>query len=121
MLLCHLDFEDAPHPFARDTNFSQLPPSLLRAADVLASSLASSVEAVGILERLGMSSGYLCFRVVRDDHGIARAESDKYVLERHGLLYVVLLIIYTHELTYLFILSPCSKHDMSSVSRPDRF
>ena len=121
MLLCHLDFEDAPHPFARDTDFSQLPPSLLRAADVLASSLAPSVEAIGILERLGMSSGYLCFRVVRDDHGIARAESDRYVLERHGLSYVALLIIYTHELTHLLALSPCSKHDMSSLSRPDRF
>ncbi|PIL25703.1 hypothetical protein GSI_11453 [Ganoderma sinense ZZ0214-1] len=99
VLLCHLDFEDAPHPFATDTDFSQLPPSLRRAADVLASSLAPSVEVVGILERLDLANQYLCFRVTRDDQGVARIKQDQFVLERHGL----------------------STQDMLGLSRPDWF
>ncbi|KAI1792087.1 hypothetical protein LXA43DRAFT_1007907 [Ganoderma leucocontextum] len=101
VLLCNLDFEDAPDPFAPDLDFTNFDRTLQRAADIFAGSLAPRVEVVGLLERQDISSRYLGFRIVRDgpDGGTARAECDKYILERHGI----------------------STRDMSSLSRPERF
>ncbi|KAI1792099.1 hypothetical protein LXA43DRAFT_360583 [Ganoderma leucocontextum] len=98
VLLCNLDFEDAPDPFGTHSNFDLFDTTLQRAADVLAGSLPLSVEVIGLLLRQDVSSRYVCFRIIHDGHGTRRAERDNFMFEVHGI----------------FI------GDMSSLSRPER-
>ncbi|KAI1792086.1 hypothetical protein LXA43DRAFT_360218 [Ganoderma leucocontextum] len=75
-LFCYLDFEHAPPPCASD--YSRFYTTLQRAADEFGNALSSTVKVVGLLCRQRYGNRYVCFRIVRDDHGPGvHAECDR--------------------------------------------
>ncbi|PIL28360.1 hypothetical protein GSI_09511 [Ganoderma sinense ZZ0214-1] len=90
ILLCNLDFEDAPDPFGDD--FAPFINRLQDVASILASSLSPSVEIIGLLLRHGMLTPYEYFRPIRDGRNGPRARHDKYVYKTHGMPYVIVIV-----------------------------
>ncbi|KAM5544872.1 hypothetical protein V8D89_001770 [Ganoderma adspersum] len=84
ILLCNLDFGDAPDPFG--TDFAPfLNNTLQHAADVLAGTLSPSVEIIGFLLRKDILCPYIYFRPVRDGRSGHRAERDRFIYQIHGM------------------------------------
>ena len=94
ILVCNLDFEDAPDPFSTNYN-ADFPPfinkTLQDAAGVLARSLSPSVEIIGLLLRQDILTPYMYFRPVRDGRSEVRARHDKHVYKTYGMPYVILI------------------------------
>nr|VWP01519.1 Interferon-induced GTP-binding protein Mx [Ganoderma boninense] len=88
ILVCNLDFEDAPDPFSTNYN-ADFPPfinkTLQDAAGVLARSLSPSVEIIGLLLRQDILTPYMYFRPVRDGRSEVRARHDKHVYKTYGM------------------------------------
>lgn len=82
-LYLHLDFKDAPHPYAMHNEsgkeeFAQLRRTLQSAANVLAQELGSSAETVCILQRRMSNNTWLPFLIARTDDAVyARPEEGR--------------------------------------------
>nr|VWP01664.1 N/A [Ganoderma boninense] len=84
ILLCNLDFVEAPDPFSDD--FSPFVNDTLQdAADVLARSLSRTVEVIGFLLRRDILAHYLYFRPVRDGRSGPDAQRDRFACKTSGL------------------------------------
>lgn len=86
VLRLHLDFREAPHPFAKNDEFDAIDRTISAAVDTFASEI-NTLHLVCFLLRRNHMNYWLPYRVLREDQTV-RVELDLSISETQGLSYV---------------------------------